>query len=739
MHLKKIFQLGNIRIKPILLVSLLTMLPAGILAGLATLFHQQHLSSIEHLHINLMHSAIRNAWEEKAHTLAHLLAREIALPNHELNASEIHHLANLGMEGKGFRYVTVQDERGLTLVDSSEGFGLSENVVPGAQTRSAAETEGFITQRQNDIIDIEAPIIQGTRMLGDVRIGFSLDRIHTAPDAAPGDELSKRIQQTAAAFQRDAFLFLPAITIPAMIIGWILLRGLSLPIQRLRTETENAAKGGFTHRIEIPYEDDAGKIAQAFNKIIADFQEITVSKEYVNTIIKSMDDSLVVTTPEFSIQMVNQSTCELLGYHEKELIGKPLKVLLSDEDASAITLLDLIKKNLVHKMEKTFLSKDGRKIPVLFSGTIIHGNNGDIQGIVCVALDISERKQIEADLKKAVSQRDANIKDLGYLMYFSTLMNEEVREEKLIHHMAKALQEHFHPELLAVLTIDKTKNVFDATLISPPMPLHQLIHAEVIADPSLCQVIRTGREVIIGNIEKDIPCECIAHKIEGGGYACLPLITGGAIAGMTIIGKKDKNYWYNEEIRKLLLVYVGLTASALQRVRLIDLTRRAAITDSLTGAYNRRFFDEMLKKQIALAKRRSEPLGLVLADLDHFKNINDTYGHIVGDQALQQIASIMKNSIRSSDVLARYGGEEFVVIMPSIDISNSLRKAEGLRQQIESFQFQMNSHIAPLKITISIGVASFPDHGSECETLIEAADLALYKAKKRGRNRVEAP
>lgn len=547
------------------------------------------------------------------------------------------------------------------------------------------------------------------------------------------------IQQAAVVFKRNILLSLPAITLPAMIIGWLLLQAFTSSLQKIISGSGKSVQGDRLHRIELPSGDDAGKIAHALHTVTTELQETIASKKYAENIIQSMDDSLVVTSPDFTIRTANQSTCDLLGYHAEELTGKPIDILFCEKDTSPAPWFDFIEKDLLRKTEKTYLSKDGRKIPVLFSCNAIRGNNGNIAGIVCVALDITERKRIEADLKKAVSQKDENIKDMGYLMYFSTLMNEEVREDKLIHHMVKALQEHFQPELLAVLTIDKTKNVFDTTHMSPPMPLNKLVKPEVIADPSLCQVIRTGREIIVGNIDKDIPCECITHKIEGGGYACLPLITGGAIAGMVLIGKRDKGYWYNEEIRKLLLVYVGLTASALQRVRLIDITRRAAITDSLTGAYNRRFFDEMLKKQIALAKRRNEPLGLILADLDHFKNINDTYGHIAGDQALQQIASIMKNSIRSSDILSRYGGEEFVIIMPSIDISNAIKKAEGLRRHIESFQFQIGSAGQPPQITISIGVSSFPDHGTEYETLIAAADLALYKAKKGGRNRVETP
>lgn len=738
MNFTKIFQLRSIKRKLILLTSVLIILPAGIIAGLVAHFHQRSLSALEQMNTNHMNTIIQNEWRGKAQTLAYLLAREIAQSANKLSISEINHLATLGMEGKGFRYVCVQDEKGKDFVDSSEGFGLQNDVFANDLTLSTNTPEDLIGQKQNDVVDVAAPIMCESKVLGVVRIGFSPHGIQTIPDALQ-EKFGSHMKQSVVVFKRDTFLLLAAIAIPIMLLGWVLIRKLMSPIQMLMLETETIAKGNITRRIETNSGDDVGKIAHAFNKMIADLQETIVSKEYADNIINSMDDSLVVASPEFTIQMVNQSTCELLGYNEQELIGKPINFLFSEEDTADTSWFDSIEKDLIHNTEKTYVSKDGRKIAVLFSGTAIRGNNGAIRGIVCVALDITERKRIEVELRKAVAQRDANIKDLGYLMYFSTLMNEEVREDKLVYHMAKALQEHFQPELLAVLTVDKIKNVLDASLIIPPMPLNKLIREEVISDPSLCQVIRTGREVIIGNTAEDTPCECIAHKIEGGGYACLPLLTGGTIAGMVLIGKKDKSYWLNEEIRKLILVYVGLTASALQRVRLIDLTRRAAITDSLTGAYNRRFFDEMLKNQIALAKRRNESLGLVIVDLDHFKNVNDTYGHMAGDQTLQQIASIMKNSIRSSDVLARYGGEEFVIIMPSIDLPNTMKKAEGIREQVESFQFKIDSLGQSPQITISIGVASFPDHGAECDTLIASADMALYKAKKGGRNRVESP
>ena len=220
---------------------------------------------------------------------------------------------------------------------------------------------------------------------------------------------------------------------------------------------------------------------------------------------------------------------------------------------------------------------------------------------------------------------------------------------------------------------------------------------------------------------------------------CVPIVTGKTIAGVVMMVKKEKGYWERKELHESIKVYVGIAESSLHRVRLLRVTRNAAIMDVLTGIYNRRFFDEMLEKQITLAKRRNDPLSLLIFDLDYFKKINDTYGHKAGDNMLQELTKGLKNSLRQSDILARYGGEEFAIIMPATDIASALEKAESLRKQVESGSFGSIVPGQSLKITISIGVATFQKHGTESATLVTAADRALYKAKEGGRNRVETP
>ena len=210
--------------------------------------------------------------------------------------------------------------------------------------------------------------------------------------------------------------------------------------------------------------------------------------------------------------------------------------------------------------------------------------------------DITERKRIEEELKWAMEERGRKIEELRHLMEFSDLMRDERQEGALIKHMATVLKERFHPDFMTVLMVDKEKNIIVAPVIDPPMPLDKFIRRETVLDPSQCRVIRTGHGVVVKDITKEPVCECLRYNMDEGGYACLPLFTGGAAVGTVLTIKKEKGYWDNEETSKLLSTYIGLASSALDNVRLISLTKQASITDALTGIYNRRFFVETLEE-----------------------------------------------------------------------------------------------------------------------------------------------
>lgn len=161
-----------------------------------------------------------------------------------------------------------------------------------------------------------------------------------------------------------------------------------------------------------------------------------------------------------------------------------------------------------------------------------------------------------------------------------------------------------------------------------------------------------------------------------------------------------------------------------------------AITDGLTGLFNRRHFNELLDKEFSRAKRFNEPLSCLMLDIDHFKDVNDTYGHPAGDSVLSEIAVILKGDVRMIEVAARYGGEEFVLLLPRTKAGEAVKPATRLLEGISAHHFK---DLPPDRVlTISIGIAGLPDSLiASKENLVKCADFALYKAKRAGRNRIE--
>jgi len=161
---------------------------------------------------------------------------------------------------------------------------------------------------------------------------------------------------------------------------------------------------------------------------------------------------------------------------------------------------------------------------------------------------------------------------------------------------------------------------------------------------------------------------------------------------------------------------------------------RISLTDSLTQLHNHRFFQERLQEEFRRAQRYDDPVSLILADLDHFKSINDKFGHVVGDQVLREVAQILKKSTRETDLLARYGGEEFAVILPKTHLSGSLTVAERVMKDLGGLWAGPSGSI---RVTASLGVSGYPNRSViSAEQLLLTADQALYQAKREGRNRI---
>jgi diguanylate cyclase len=168
--------------------------------------------------------------------------------------------------------------------------------------------------------------------------------------------------------------------------------------------------------------------------------------------------------------------------------------------------------------------------------------------------------------------------------------------------------------------------------------------------------------------------------------------------------------------------------------RLQEQLREQAHRDPLTGQYNRRYLDTTLQREMLRAAREQLPITLLMVDIDHFKAINDTHGHPVGDEVLRQIGLILATHARSHDVVCRYGGEEFLVLLPQLPSALALQRAEQLRRSAKTHVF--STEAGDIRVTLSVGVATYPDHGQTVDELLRSADHALYQAKREGRNRV---
>jgi len=184
-------------------------------------------------------------------------------------------------------------------------------------------------------------------------------------------------------------------------------------------------------------------------------------------------------------------------------------------------------------------------------------------------------------------------------------------------------------------------------------------------------------------------------------------------------------------IISLLSTYAAM---AIEKAKLLEETRLLSITDDLTQLYNHRYLVQQLLTELSRAKRYQEPLSFIIMDIDNFKQYNDTHGHVKGNEVLKQLAALLKKVSRTYDIVSRYGGEEFTIVCPKTNKQNAFDFAERIRRMIENTEFP-DAHTQPLgRITVSIGIAGFPDDTRDPLGLIDKADIALYLAKGSGRN-----
>jgi diguanylate cyclase (GGDEF)-like protein len=250
-----------------------------------------------------------------------------------------------------------------------------------------------------------------------------------------------------------------------------------------------------------------------------------------------------------------------------------------------------------------------------------------------------------------------------------------------------------------------------------------------------CLAVHRGAPVASGTAGSGVVCCQTSDAFDDRGL-CLPLKARGKILGLLRLQFDcEAAADFTEERRLLAAGAADHIALALANLRLSESLRHQVMHDALTGLFNWRYLGETLERELHRVRRRKAPLGIIMLDLDYFKSFNDTYGHEAGDSLLRLLGKFLRNRVRKEDVACRYGGEEFVLILPEASQATTLQRAEDIRRRVPSLRVYIRGQELNA-VSVSLGVAMFPDHGNSAADMLRAADNAMYRAKALGRNRV---
>lgn len=261
-----------------------------------------------------------------------------------------------------------------------------------------------------------------------------------------------------------------------------------------------------------------------------------------------------------------------------------------------------------------------------------------------------------------------------------------------------------------------------------------------IGDSIAGKVAESGTPILVNDLESDDRISMARRpRFKTNSLICIPLKHRDKVIGVLNLSDKENLESFTESDMNLALSFVNLAALMIDHALAVERStalEQLAITDSLTGLYNRRFLTRRMEEELNRSAHQNQSFSVLLLDLDYFKAYNDMCGHLAGDDALKKTAAIMKSSVRDMDTAVRFGGEEFCIILPGTSKKEAFPVAERIRQEIAKESFPHGSQLPLGKLTISAGISSFPEDGSTINELIHAADVALYRAKEQGKNRV---
>gem|GEM_PF-6156446 len=441
------------------------------------------------------------------------------------------------------------------------------------------------------------------------------------------------------------------------------------------------------------------------------------------------------------VQSCNRGLEQMLGYAAGELIGTSTRIRFSSQQAweEMGKVYDTLHEGRTWIGDVELQRKDGQLIYCRLHAKEVDPDQPE-RGSIWVSYDITAQKRTDAALLEAnaflgdsLAQIERTHREFSLLDEFSSFLQACPSLAD-----AFACIQQFAPRLFpdsagALYLMGGDKSWLERQACWGDSPL-----STARFPTSDCWAMRRGQT---NRTEPNLGAMCCPHLQSENNYApaftiCLPLMAQASTFGLLYLEHRQEEGDAHGDLRyRLAKAWAEELGLALANLQLRDTLRQQSIRDPLTGLFNRRYMNDVLERELARATRSETAVALAVVDVDHFKRINDSYGHDTGDVVLKAVARTIAEQVRESDIVCRFGGEEFVVVMPEITLDAAQLRAEQIRLAISRLDCRHGTHVVGT-VSASLGVALYPQDGVDEAGLVHAADTALYRAKEGGRNRV---
>jgi diguanylate cyclase (GGDEF)-like protein/PAS domain S-box-containing protein len=474
------------------------------------------------------------------------------------------------------------------------------------------------------------------------------------------------------------------------------------------------------------------------------------SEEQFHALSSAAQDAIIMMDNDGRVSFWSAAAERVFGYSRDEAIGSQVHDLLVPaaqrerfEEAFPHWRETGQGAAVGKTLELQAIRQDGTEVPIELSLSSVR-----LKGrwnAIAILRDIQDRKRAETEVRDANTKLRAVVQQLEKHNLLSGVVSE-MREFLLACSGAseigpvvvRSMRRLFPDSAGALFILSPSRTDLEAIARWGAFP------ADVdqnVFPPDACWGLRRGSPHFVADVDNDLVCPHLKHSYSAG-YACLPLMAKGDILGVLHLGMPPETSpegarkWI-AELRELSPMLCEVLSLSVWNIRLRETLNNQAIKDPLTGLFNRRYMEEALQHEIYRAARTRNSIGILMADIDHFKDFNDLYGHASGDTVLIELAKFFKSRMRKTDVVCRYGGEEFILVLPDSPLQESMARADQLREEVKAMRV---SHAGQLvgPVTLSIGVSTYPASGTDPNALLLAADSALYRAKHEGRDKVIA-